>query len=371
MSRGSKPGHGLLLFLIVAILILAYFASYRIFPGMRPSDIPLDRGVAWLARKQNADGAWRGEEIAVLRPGPAMTAFVLYVFTRLPEPLRLHYADSMSRAARYLEVHLNSEGIVGMEPSGPDYPNYATSLTILCFAALRPSGWEESVARMVDHLKRAQLDETEGWKPEDREYGGWGFGGPPRPKPEAHRLDMSMTRFALEALAAAQVPAEDPVWARARRFLAGCQSMGGDGGFHFTPLAGQNKADTEDKSRDRARGRSYGTATADGLIALHCAKGPGEKDDAASRWLDGNFSERHCPGFVPDHPRPWADGLLGYWLAAAARVVNRDQRARIRSAIAARQRADGSWMNACDVMLENEPLLATTLAVLALSESMR
>jgi len=364
VSRGSKPGHGFLLLLIVAVLILAYFAAYRLFPGMRPSEIPLDRGTAWLARKQNVDGAWRGEEIAVLRPGPAMTAFVLYTFTRLPEPLRSYYAESMSRAARYLDVHINPEGIVGMEPSGPDYPNYATSLTIVSFVALRPPGWEESVARMVDYLKRAQLDETEGWKPEDPEYGGWGFGGPPRPKPDAHRLDISITRFALEALSAAQVPAGDPVWTRARRFLVGCQNSPGDDGFCFSPLAGQNKADAEGRS-------SYGTATADGLLALRFARGPGERIEAASRWIDGHFTEQRCPGFATNHPRPWADGLLGYWLATAARDASPRNREQIRGSIAMRQRADGSWANQVDVMLENEPLLATTLAVLALSDSMR
>ncbi|HEY3227127.1 MAG TPA: prenyltransferase/squalene oxidase repeat-containing protein [Planctomycetota bacterium] len=371
MSRGSKPGHGLLLFLVVAILILAYFAAYGLFPGMRPSEIPLDRGTAWLARKQHLDGAWRGEEIAVLRPGPAMTAFVLYAFTRLPKPLRSHYADCMDRAVRYLEVHISPEGMVGMEPTGSDYPNYATALTVLCFVALRPAGWEEPVARMVDYLKRAQLDESEGWEPENPEYGGWGFGGPPRPKPDAHRLDISSTRFALEALAAAQVPVEDPVWARARKFLAGCQNPEGDGGFAFTPLADQNKAGAESDATGKVHLFGYGSATADGWLALRFAGADQDRYDRAMGWIRRHFSASQCPGFRPDAPRPWAQGLLGYWLAAAARVLSVEHRPRIRESIESRQRPDGSWVNDVDVMLENEPLLATALAVLAISESMR
>jgi len=216
------------------------------------------------------------------------------------------------------------------------------------------------VERMVEYLKRTQLDEGEGWTPSDPEYGGWAFGGPSQPKPDAHRLDLSMTRFALEALAAARVPPEGDAWSKARRFLEGCQNK--DGGFIFTPLIDQNKAG------DRI---SYGSATADGLLSLRAAGGSKERIESAEQWIRSRFTAEHCPGFAADAPRPWAAGLLGYWLAASARLADATQRDWIKTVLVTRQRSDGSWANPTDVMLENEPLLATTLAVLALTDSTR
>ncbi len=338
------------------VSLIAVFLMFVVIHLIRGDDPvpPLERGVQWLMARQHSDGAWRGEEIAVLRPGPAMTAFVLYAMTR---NVRARHSEQLNRAVRYLESQINAEGIVGMTADGPDYPNYATSLTVLSFVSLNK---QDSVPRLVDYLKRAQLDEGEGWSSADPEYGGWAFGGPPQPKPNAHRLDMSMTRFALEALAAAKVPPGDPAWSKARRFLATCQHD--DGGFVFTPLAAQSKAGER---------RSYGTATADGLLSLRFAAGPKHRIEAAEAWIRSGFTAERCPGFPPDHPRPWADGLLGYWLAAASRLADAPGRARIAQVLHARQRADGSWSNPADLMLENEPLLATALAVLALAEVLK
>jgi len=339
--------------LIVLVLI---FVALHFLRTPEPAT-PLDRALIWIASRQNDDGSWHGEEIAVLRPGPAMTAFVLYAMTRLPEPLRAQFGENIKRAVTYLEKCIDKDGMVGATSDGIDYPNYATSLTVLSFTALKK---QDSVDRMVDYLKRAQLDEGEGWTTSDPEYGGWAFGGPSQPKPNAHRLDISMTRFALEGLAAARVPAEDVAWSKARRFLEGCQNK--DGGFIFTPLTEQSKAG------ERV---SYGSATADGLLCLRAAGASKERIDAAEQWIRSRFTAEHCPGFAANAQRPWAAGLLGYWLAASARSADASQRDWIRTVLISRQRSDGSWVNSTDVMLENEPLLATTLGVLALSEVAR
>src|SRR5687767_1323722 len=155
------------LFVLVGVFVLMHLLR-----GDDPPT-PLERGAAWIAARQQADGSWRGEEIAVLRPGPAMTAFVLHAMSRLPEPIRQKHLEQLNRAARFLEARIDSDGRVGMTPDGPDYPNYATSLAIISLSALDR---RDSVPRMVEYLKRSQLDESEGWAPGDAEYGGWAFG---------------------------------------------------------------------------------------------------------------------------------------------------------------------------------------------------
>ena len=68
--------------------------------------------------------------------------------------------------------------------------------------------------------------------------------------------------------------------------------------------------------------------------------------------------------------------MTGYYRAAAAEVfrrlgvkeapVGRDWRADIEAAIASEQAADGSVTNASFLMKEDDPLIATTLALSAL-----
>ena len=89
-----------------------------------------------------------------------------------------------------------------MDPLLYDYPNYATALAV---QALRRAGrpdWRHTVAPMTTWLRTQQLFEDHGWKRADAGYGAWGMGGEPRIAPNAGHIDMSMTRYVLQALAA-------------------------------------------------------------------------------------------------------------------------------------------------------------------------
>src|SRR5262249_4020768 len=164
----------------------------------------------------------------------------------------------VDRAIAFLKRHTNAEGAVGkVDPLLYDYPSYATALAV---QALRRSG--QPVYRMVAWLLTQQFTEEHGWKRDDPAYGAWGMGGDPRTAPNAGHVDLSMTRHVLQALAAAGVPAGDPAFARARVFVERCQNT--DGGFFFsTVVLDANKA-----GQDGPLYRSYGTATADGILAM-------------------------------------------------------------------------------------------------------
>ena len=126
--------------------------------------------------------------------------------------------------------------------------------------AIRRAGrpdWRQTVAPMTAWLRSQQLSEAHGWKRADAGYGAWGMGGEPRIAPNAGHIDMSMTRYVLQALAAAEISRDDPAWARARVFVERCQNP--DGGYFFSiVVVDANKAgegpDAVSQLRDRDGG---------------------------------------------------------------------------------------------------------------------
>src|SRR4030095_11872494 len=112
-------------------------------------------------------------------------------------------------------------------------------------------------------------------------YGGWGMGGPIHRPPEAGHVDLSMTRYVLEALQLAGVPASEAGMTRAHVFLT--RSQNPDGGFYFSPVNPEiNKAGASSGGLFA----SYGTATADGVLALRAVGVPDEDSrlDTALKW---------------------------------------------------------------------------------------
>jgi len=66
-------------------------------------------------------------------------------------------------------------------------------------------------------------------------YGAWGMGGGRRTPPDTGHVDLSITRYVLEALRDARVPASDPVFEKARTFVERCQNYDADGAFSSRP----------------------------------------------------------------------------------------------------------------------------------------
>jgi len=162
-----------------------------------------------------------------------------------------------------------------------------------------------------------------------------------------------MTRHVLQAVG-------DPS-GRAKKYLERCRNA--DGGFMFSPVVlDANKAGV---------GKSYGTATADAVLALLALEDP---VGPALEWLTNHHRIDGVPGF-DDATAKWRDGMLYYYLAASSQAFRQTrggprgwQEEMIRG-LAARQREDGSFKNASFLMKEDDPLIATTLALLALTSA--
>lgn len=292
-------------------------------------DTPLAHGIVYLQRKQSRDGAWRSETYGLLRDGYSLTPFVTNAL--------LDAGAFTGRAIDFIEKH----ALV----FGDDYPCYSAALSL---KALIRSG--RKAPKLVNWLREQQLTEQNGWRPEDAAYGAWGIGGPRRRAPYAGHVDISMTRYVIEGLAAAGVGASDPSMRAARMFIEKCRAPGG--GYFFSPVVvDANKA---------GDGIGYGTATADAALSLKAAGG--DATDALN-WLRANDRAGLSPGFTGEARQRYAEGLRYYWAAVRRQTLG------ITTDLGPLQRADKSWRNSEPLVKEDDPLIATAFAVIALSRS--
>jgi hypothetical protein len=274
-----------------------------------------------MARQR--DGLWKSETYPLLGSGQAMTPFVLYALSHLRGDEIHPHRTRIDRALGALPVE------------GAEYPSYSLALSIIALSRLDPG---RDVTELKRRLRALQLTGDLGWSPDDPEYGGWDHGAIVPRKPQCQRPDVSVTALACEALGGDE---------KARGFAERCRAA--EGGFLFTPNAAsahQNKA---------GPGKSYATATCDALRILG--------DDARGReWLERNLSHAAPKGLEGD--AKWDEALFFYYAYALSKVRPSKELA---DAVAARQRPDGSFVNSRGLMKEDDPLIATGLALIALA----
>jgi hypothetical protein len=332
------------------------------------------RAADYLWSQQANDGGWHSKTYGLLRSGQSLTAFVLEALLQVPRESYPLPEAKVGRAIAFLSRHTRADGAVGMANAGvPDYPNYATALTLSAVCRARMPEWEEHARLMVLYLRGQQFTEQNGWQEKDPAYGAWGMGGDRRTPPDTGHVDLSMSRYVLDALRAAGTPQGDPIFKRARVFVERCQNFDpqhpndADGGFFFSTT----EHDTNKAGHDGKRFRSYGTTTADGILAL-LATGASRNDPrvlAAERWLTTRHKDMEVPGFSGEAYQRWPRGLGFYYAGASAqafRALAFDGGSGVAEALRRTQRADGSWANSENLVKEDDPLIATPLAIRAL-----
>jgi len=302
----------------------------------RRENSPLGRAMRWLWSQQSSDGGWHSRTYGMLRGGQSLTPFVLDALLGHP-----HEASSLDRAFEFLKARIAADAV--------DYPNYSAGL------AARVAGRLKNDASIwVNYLRAQQFTEQNGWTRSDPAYGAWGMGGEIRRPPDAGHVDLAMTRYVLEGLAATGVPASDPAMQAAQVYLGRCQNP--DGGFFFSTV----NLDTNKAGEAAGHYRSYGTTTCDGIIALRAAGVP--NSDArivrAKAWVKEHHLEERAPGFDIEPARiSWSDGLRFYYAAAVTRAMPD------LPVILPAQRENGSFANSNTQVKEDDPLLATAFAV--------
>lgn len=364
-------------------------------------DAAMRRGAAYLIARQGPDGGFRSEHYAAFKDGYSLSPLSLLALWgaagHAGDPA---VTEALERGRDFVATLVTPEGALRAGLDGPTYPYYAIAGALL---ALAPAGERHASARtaLIEMLRARQFAEARGWTAADHSYGGWGYypslpdreaaGGQPDARLTAN---LSATVFSIGALRLAGVPAADPALQKARAFVERCQNWGhssgrpedarfDDGGFFFSPLVpDSNKAGVAGTDASgRTRFRSYGSMTADGLRALSQLGAPpgDERVQAASRWLAQRFSAEANPGAFPAEAEIRRASSFYYYAWTVAHALRATGAAELDTgagrvhwaralaeALLARQRPDGSWANPATELREDDPLLATPLAMAAL-----
>lgn len=325
--------------------------------------------------QQNDDGLWRSEWYGNLKQGAAMTAFILYA---LP-PDCMDDKSRLQDAVDALVPEIRKNGYVA-NADGPDYSNYGSAMLLTGSARHGLFLPDEIVDQLVQFLVTSQLDEEEGYTSAKVDFGGWDLSGWMTGNRPTTGTNISVSTSVVEALASfPDKPGVAEALSRANTWVARVQNRKADGGFHFHPKQDHdgNKAGWSD-GNDRTQTRSYGSTTADGVRILH-ALGLSLDDPplaTALKWLDEHKELATVPGF--DHESgesSWAYGLRYYYyqsLSQCLALLEKEDARRVAETIsktlAAEQNDDGSWTNPNARMREDDPLIATGFAVIALQK---
>lgn len=333
------------------------------------ADALIDKGVAFLKGRQEANGGW-----STARKEPGITALAV---TALLRSKRVTPGEpAVTKALAYLEQYLGPKG--GLSEAA--HANYATSVALMAFHEANVGGrYDKAIKDGQAFLKSMQWDESEGKNRDDAFYGGAGYGG------KNSRPDLSNTSYFLEALRDTGLPADDPALQKAIVFVSRCQNLKSefndqpwadkinDGGFLYTAAnGGQSMADGGGL-------RSYASMTYAGLKSMIYA-GLTESDPrvkAATKYIAAHYTLDENPGlgqkglYYYYHTFAKALSLLGKPTFTDAAGKAHDWRAELIEALAKRQNPDGSWVNAADRFMEGDANLVTAYGLLALSHARR
>ncbi len=374
--------------LLVGLLVLAPACQERgpsVIPNVRQGTAiaqARQRATAWLKSQQAEDGGWHSNTYGPMRGGAGNTALVVYALSLLPAEEQQPIQLEIERGLRFLLSNLDAAGHVRTPDGSADYPTYATALTLSALVRVAPSAWIAERTKMQSYLLQSQVAVSNAATQDDLECGGWNqTGGSVAKGAGLGDTNISVTSFALEALHLSGALKPNTA-AAALRYLSSCQnlhSQSGDGGFFFTPRQDdpRNKAGTVDPHEPTARAKSYETATLDGLTSLAMCGAP--VDDprfaAAALWLTNQREAAGASTKQASSDQSPLDGLRYYRYVALSRcrraAANAPVAHELHAAVAtllAEQQRDGSWQNCNSLMREDDPLIATALALSALAD---
>jgi hypothetical protein len=276
------------------------------------------------------------------------------------------------------------------------FPLFSAAYATQVFATVHDRTAMEFWLKIVEALR---IRPSLGGPPNSAANGAWGDAiEPPQASsgieqtPDMIAPNISATPLALDEFNAAGqgAAARDAI-----DFIVRCQNFAetnatgfDDGGFFYAiDDSVRNKAGIAGiDETGRARYRSYGSATCDGILALRAAGSDrnGPRCAAALQWLARETHDAVNAGRWPGERQDARDALFYYHAQGLGRVLSlaesiggldplwiSAERDALVSTLKKRQRSDGSWSGSQPDSCEDDPLVATSFALRALGQPAR
>ncbi len=340
-------------------------------------DSAVTAAVQWLEKQQANDGRWPSETYGSLKSGIGTTALILEALSEV-RPAKSSSAEAaFLRGQKVLTSNMKLSGVMHSPDGRSDSPVYASALLLTASTRFRPLP-EKEHGLLQRVLHQAQQIPRQSWPENAVGRGGWGIETDPATA-ESNPANMSVTAHALTALNLTDGLSAEPR-KEAMAFLNRCRNpdFQPNGGFWFLPRRDDqlNKLGFSVDAQGEPQPRAYSTATCDGIIAL-LQLGKSVSDPDVVQALE--FLLRQDPVAVPrmpenpDDPVPPLAGLYFYHAAALGSVWEQTGDLRlqprikqIHNELLALQKEDGRWESPIAIMREDDPLIATGLAIIAL-----
>ena len=333
----------------------------------------LRKAAEWLLTQQREDGAFAeaakdGEHSADV----GKTALALTAILSSPDAEKLREHPAVKKAAAFLVQNAQPDGSIN-PGNVRGLANYQTAAALTALALVDDPAHAEVREKAKQFL--LSIQNTEGV-----DAGSWGYNS-------SERGDVSNTQFTLEALKAAGLDEKSEAFQNCVAFLQRCQNRsesndqewaGDDGGGIYYP--GSSKAGVIELPNGKKIYKSYGSMTYALLrgYILCGLKADDPRVQAAQKWIAENYALDENPGMPEDNKR---QGLYYYYLSMAKALslfgeptVKAPDGTELAWAkdlgdtLVAAQEEQGTWINNAMRWMENDRLLATSYAVLALAE---
>ncbi len=320
----------------------------------------LQHGAAYVRSQMKPDGTWENH--------PGITAMAASALINIPGE---HDAGvkSVAKTLDYLRGLAKPDGGIYVK----DIPHYITATSLMTLSAAGQPQDKATIEKARRYLAEHLLDEGEGVKPNDKFYGGMGYGG----TSDGGRADIISLEYGLRAMKEAGVAVNDEAWKKALIFLQRTQNNSetndqgwatNDGGFIYYP--GYSQA---------GETRSYGSATYAGIMsyAWSNVKKTDPRVQAVMKWVKDNYTVDENPGIgqktIYYYYMVFAKALqaIGDPVIVDSKGRRHNWREDLGRKLIALQHPEGYWVNPVKDELQDNKVLVTTFTMMAIEATLQ